>query len=436
MMAESALNTPDVTVIGGGLSGLAASIHLANAGMRVVCIEPQTAPRQPVGESLDWSSPALLGELGLPMTGLAANGTATYKRGVNLQFSEGGSRKYLPGPWLGASPFHIELRTLHVDRTRLDRRLIEVAVARGVTIVADKVVEVERSGERVAAVRTAGGARFVSPWFIDASGFAASLLAREFKLSSIEYGPRKVAIWTYFAVPLAREETTIYCGPEQAERFEWIWEIPIQPTIASVGCIGTADSVKQLRRQGLAVEEIFRRRLSQFPHFEPLLRAGWLCPPRTIAFACRTYRGVAGPNWMIAGEAASLVDPITSNGVTSALRHAREAAEIIVASRDCTVLIPGAAKRYARRVEQLSTFFNCGIERLVYDWPVRRRLGLERAARIYTIGAWVMNAIYSRVQPSGRASTTMFGCALGVMKGCAAFCNVLFARRARRKLPA
>ena len=56
----------DVTVIGGGLAGKAASLLLARAGLKVVCIEPQTTTRSAVGESLDWSAPDLLHKLGLP----------------------------------------------------------------------------------------------------------------------------------------------------------------------------------------------------------------------------------------------------------------------------------------------------------------------------------------------------------------------------------
>jgi len=40
----------DVTVIGGGLAGMAASIHLADAGLRVVCIEADLADSDPVGD--------------------------------------------------------------------------------------------------------------------------------------------------------------------------------------------------------------------------------------------------------------------------------------------------------------------------------------------------------------------------------------------------
>src|SRR5580700_2280159 len=113
----------DVTVIGGGLAGMAASIHLARAGLRVTCIEPEAAMRPAVGESLDWASPALLGALGLPMEDLLKRGIATHKRGVTLQLSDGRAKHLRPAPWLGRAPFHVELSTIHVDRTRLDREL-------------------------------------------------------------------------------------------------------------------------------------------------------------------------------------------------------------------------------------------------------------------------------------------------------------------------
>jgi menaquinone-9 beta-reductase len=86
-MGPIAVRNFDVTVIGGGLAGMAAALHLARAGFRVVCIEPETGVRQPVGESLDWSSPALLHAVDLPWKDLIHSGIATYKRGVTTQLS-------------------------------------------------------------------------------------------------------------------------------------------------------------------------------------------------------------------------------------------------------------------------------------------------------------------------------------------------------------
>ena len=55
---QAASTNCDVTIIGGGLAGKAAALHLAKAGLQVVCIEPGELRRQVVGESLDWSAPA------------------------------------------------------------------------------------------------------------------------------------------------------------------------------------------------------------------------------------------------------------------------------------------------------------------------------------------------------------------------------------------
>ena len=255
MSGQTSSTVSDVTVIGGGLAGKAASLHLARAGFSVTCIESAEAVRQPVGESLDWSAPDLLRALGLPMEDLINAQMATWKRHVTLKSLDGCSEHYVPTPWLGGPPFHIELRTLHVDRLRLDQELQKMVNDRSVAQVQDKVVRVERNGRKISAVHTAGSARFSSPWFIDASGFASCLLAREFNLPAIQFGPAKVALWTYFPVTGSVEGTTLYMEPMPAEYLDWIWEIPISSDVVSVGYVTTGVATKAKREQGLSVED-------------------------------------------------------------------------------------------------------------------------------------------------------------------------------------
>jgi menaquinone-9 beta-reductase len=100
MSDQQSVTTCDVTVIGGGLAGKAASLHLAKAGLKVICIEPAEASRQPVGESLDWSGPELLKELGLPMEEVIATQIGTWKKHVILRLCEGVPEDYVPVPWL------------------------------------------------------------------------------------------------------------------------------------------------------------------------------------------------------------------------------------------------------------------------------------------------------------------------------------------------
>jgi menaquinone-9 beta-reductase len=416
MSDKASSSVCDVIVIGGGLAGKAASLHLAKAGLSVTCIEPAEAVRQPVGESLDWSAPELLKALGLPMEHLVNEEMATWKRHVTLQQRDGCSVHYIPSAWLAGPPFHIELRTLHVDRLRLDQELLKLAVGQGVTLIQDKVVRVERDGHRISSIHTAGGSQFSASWLIDASGFGSSLVAREFNLLAIQHGPPKVALWTYFSVPESVEGTTLYLDPMPTEYLDWIWEIPIKPRTVSVGYVTTGTAIKAERERGVAVEDIFQQQLAKFSRFEPLLRSGALSAMNVTSFRCRVHVGVAGPNWLIAGEAASMVDPITSNGVTAALRHAAEASSLILKFHRQGTLPLRARISYSSRILQMAKFFNGGIEKIVYEPPVRNRIGAPLAGTIYTSPAWSMNVVYARLRPDGIFSTFLLAASLGIFR--------------------
>lgn len=406
----------DVIVLGGGLAGKAAALHLAKAGLCVVCIEPDEPVRPPLGESLDWSAPDLLQALGLPMEDLIAARMATWKRHVSLKMSDGCSANYDPSPWLGEAPLHIELLTLHVDRVRLDEELLKLTTAGGVAVVRDKVVKVEKSGRRITAVYTSSGTRLSSPWYIDASGFAAHLLAREFNLSSVNQGPAKVAIWTYFPVTDPVEGTTLYMDATPGEYLDWVWEIPVNPQTVSVGYVTTGTATKTKREQGLPVEDIFRAQLRRFPRFEPLIPQIDPAALNVTSFRSRVFLGTAGPNWLIAGEAASMVDPMTANGLTAALRHAAEASALILKYRKRGSLPPRARFAYSFRLAQVASFFNSGIEKIIYQPQVRSRLGMEQAGTIYTSPAWSMNVVYARLKPKGLISTGLYSVLLGFFR--------------------
>lgn len=410
------LTTCDVVIIGAGMAGKAAALPLASAGLKVICVSPVEGARQPVGESLDWSAPDLLKHLGLPMDFLIRTGKATWKRHVTLRTLDGCSEHYVPSAWLGQRPLNIELRTLHVDRLRLDQELLTMSISQGVTFVPDKVVAVQRSGMRVLSVRTSSGATYSGAWFIDASGIGGAPIAREFRLPKIEYGPAKVALWTYFPVSDPVEGTTLYMDPSPYKYLDWIWEIPVNPQTISVGVLTTGELVKAKRDDGLPVDEIYAQELAKFSRFEPLLRAGPISKLNVTSFKCRTHLGVAGPNWLICGEAASMVDPITSNGVTAALRHAAEASSLILKYSTATTLPWRVRVCYSSRILQMAKFFNSGIEKIVYEPPVRNRIGLPKAGTIYTSPAWSMNVVYARLKPSGVISTLLLHFILGFFR--------------------
>ena len=406
----------DVIVVGAGMAGKAASLQLARAGLKVMCIATAESTRPPVGESLDWSAPDLLKALGLPMEYLLETRMATWKRHVTLKMRDGCSEQYVPAPWLGEPPLNIELKTLHLDRMRTDQEMLKRTVEAGVTCVPDKVVSVERTGKRISSVHTSSGAKYSAAWFIDASGIGASVFAREFNLRKLEYGPAKVAIWAYFPVTDPVEGTTLYMDPSPTEYLDWVWEIPVNPQTVSVGAVITGDFMKAKRDQGLAVDEIFRQELAKFPRFQSLLGEAPIGQLNVTSFKCRVHLGVAGSNWLICGEAASMVDPITSNGVTAALRHAAEASSLVLKYRSKGRIPLLARFCYSSRILQTAKFFNSGIEKIVYEPPVRNRIGLQKSGFVYTGPAWSMNVVYARLKPFGAIKTLLLNSILGAFR--------------------
>jgi len=418
-----------VTVIGAGMAGMAASVHLARAGFEVTCIAPEPDFTRSVGESLDWSAPELLRNLGLSTDRLLSEKSATYKRHVTLKLGASGERIYVPGDWLGQPPLNIELKTLHVDRTQLDAELRQIALSIGVRMHTEKVAAVETDGGRVLAVKTQSGARFSSPWFIDASGSGASLFPRAFRLPVQNFGPRKVAMWMHFDVTEPGEGTTIHADGLNPPYMNWVWEIPIRPNAISVGYVVQDETIKAQRKQGIAVEEIFRSALARFPRFEEFLQANEVCDPLVVSFQCRVHRGVAGANWVVVGEAAAMVDPMTSNGVTAALRHAEEASQLIIKARGRERLPRVASAMYSRRVRDLGRFFNSGIENVIYDRPIRAHIGALTAGDVYTVPAWSFNHLYSRFRPRSVAGTLLFGGVLGLLRKTCEICAGIYKRR-------
>jgi len=411
----------DVVVIGGGLAGLAAANHLAKGGLGVICLEPREAFQNIVGESLDWSAPQLFAQLGMTMESLVKRGAATYKRHITVTKADGSQNEYLPGSWLTKRPWNVEVRTLHLDRQQIHMLLQASALQNGITTLHERATGFVRNGQRIVSVGTSAGRSIRTSWVVDASGAAASVLGKEFNLTSNTYGPRKVALWAHFPTEDWVEGTTLYTLSRAGEYMEWLWEIPIRPGISSIGYVAPGSRVKLQRSRGLSNMDILSKQMHRFERLNAIVQH---CPPERVAstsFLCRTYKGVCGPNWIVIGEAASQSDPITGNGVTAALRHAAEGSALICRYQDRGNIPAVARTAYNMRVSGMGRYFNSLIEKFYYLSPIRVRLGLFGTAEAYTIPAWLTNLIYSRTRPRRLLGTLIFCSVMFAIRG-AAWC--------------
>jgi flavin-dependent dehydrogenase len=404
----------DVAVIGAGLAGLSTCVLLRNAGLSVVCVEGQTYPHSKVGESLDWSSPGLLQRLGVGADRLLADEIATYKRKIVV--CELGRPQWMatPPPQIARNPLRFETVTLHVDREALDARLLERAQSLGTSFVWERMRVVDWSGERVTGCTTESGRRIEARWYVDASGTARAL-SRAMHIPITSYGRPKVCLWAYFDTP-PLDDGTVFFVDNREEYLSWIWDIPISPYRTSVGLVVSAETVRDRRRAGDTVETVLRNTLARHPRFSALLQRTPVLAVESTSFQPYVTDRVCGANWLMAGEAASMPDPLTGNGVTSGIRHARHAAEAILAAGSRDQLTSGQRRAYSRHVFRLGHSFNAHIENAVYRHPVRWGLGLKTATYVYTFFAFFMNALHARFDPRGRAAMAAFAVLFGVAR--------------------
>ena len=396
----------DVAIIGAGIAGLAACVLLRNAGLRVVCLDHRQYPQRKVGESLDWSSPGLLRRVGIDTDALLADGIATYKKKIVVCELGRDEWRATPPPVIRRSPLRFETVTLHVDRTALDARLFEHACAQGAEFIWERVTEIRAEGDRIASCSTTSGGRVDARWFIDASG-TARYLSRAMNIPIVEYGQQKVCLWTYFDTPPLNDGTAFFV--DNGDRYlSWVWDIPISPTQTSVGFVLPAHVVRDRRHAGSSVEAILRDELSRHERFRALLDSQPVLEIESTSFQPYVTTKVCGENWFMVGEAASMPDPLTGNGVTSGIRHARHVSDAILAAGASDRIFVNRRRTYSQHVFRLGHSFNAHIERAVYQHPIRWGLGLQAATYIYTFFAFFMNALHARFDPRGWLGMRVF----------------------------
>lgn len=289
----------DVAIVGGGPGGCATALSLRAfaPSLSVALIEASHYDTPRIGETLPPPARALLEHLGVWEVFLAHGHRPVY--GTSSVWGEASPSDndfiYMPAG-----------RGWHLDRTAFDAMLAQQAEARGATLIHGRVREAEGTCLTLDDGTTVD-ARFV----VDATGGAAILARRR--------GARFIAAdtLTAFACFLSDNgsdpRTTV-----EAFADGWWYTAALPDGTRIVACMTDADAG---RRLGLADATTWRVQLDELPHLGPLLRD---CAPRgpvTVRPAeSRRLDPPAGDDWLAVGDAASRFDPLSSQGITKALR--------------------------------------------------------------------------------------------------------------------
>ncbi|HWN82839.1 MAG TPA: NAD(P)/FAD-dependent oxidoreductase, partial [Candidatus Udaeobacter sp.] len=314
-MSSSLPSAVDVLVAGAGPAGTTVAGLLAQLGYRVLLIEQQRFPRYHIGESLTPAVEPLFEFLGI--AGQMADADFVRMPGHTFRWN-GSERTSYFGEGQGTS----DVLGYQVWRARFDRLLLERARELGADVqlgvTAREPVLAEDDVRRVAGLRLVGPDRIErlvrARLTIDATGMRG-LLARRLKIRIGDSAPPALGIWGYWrgaGDPAGRDACNTY-----VESFAdgWIWTVRVRPELRNVTVMVDPDQARPgLRRLGLL--NFYRQQIAATVATREFLANAQLA---TRLWTCdgRWYRGRAagGPGFLAIGDAASYVDPLTSQGV-------------------------------------------------------------------------------------------------------------------------
>ncbi|MEW6776902.1 MAG: NAD(P)/FAD-dependent oxidoreductase [Bdellovibrionota bacterium] len=305
----------DVIVVGAGPAGASAGWFLARGGAKVLLLDRSGFPREKVcGDGLTPRSVRMLEALGLG---------ERYKRfyhridGVRLVSPDG---TVLSTP-LPASVFGGVGCT--VPRKVLDNDLLENAVAAGAHFRASwPVRSVEVEADRV-CVTGESGERLVAKAVIGADG-AYSVVRRSLRI------PPNEGVHSAWAIRAYLEGVEL----DFPHAFEVVWDRDILPAYAWVfplgegrANVGIGTTSWHLEKMDRKLPDLLAAFLEKNPHLKGRARErpkGHCLP--LGSFLPRTWADRA----LLAGDAASLINPLTGDGIEYAMESGRYAAEALL----------------------------------------------------------------------------------------------------------
>lgn len=323
MRTDEAKIECDVLVVGGGPAGSTVATLLQRAGWRVVLLEKDRHPRFHIGESLLPANLSIFEELGV-LEKVRAIGVLK----LGADFPSGDEhRTFYFRRALGGTPPH----AFQVKREEFDQMLFEHARQAGVDAregVEVEQVEVGGIGNVVVRAKDAQGNAMMlhARYLVDASG-RDTLLANQWKLKRRNAEHQSAAIFAHFTgvEPRPGEDA----GNIGIYRFEhgWCWFIPLRDGVMSVGCVCSPEHLKQRRGEN---EKFLMATLKGIPLASQRIQGAMrVSDVRVTGNYSYSATRMAGPGWIMVGDAYAFVDPIFSSGVYLAMHSAQRAAKLI-----------------------------------------------------------------------------------------------------------
>ena len=309
----------DVVIVGAGPAGATAAYFLATGGKRVALLEKATFPRDKrCGDA--WCEPALdiLEEMGV-IQELDAEGAVQWVRagglvspsGLSFTSPDEGERESAP-------------RVAAIRRMVCDERIARAAQRAGAELVEDASVTDVSLGKRQWTIRCKDGRRFSGACLIAADG-AKSTIARA--LGVVTTGANSAASRQYIkgGTHNFTSDGVLLYPPYALPGYVALFrhsngDIDLGCYVLPGGRVPPTQ-LKSLLETEVTKDPYVREVLGD--HAEPLERAG--ISPLRLGGEPRTH----GDRFLVLGDAAGQTDPLTGEGIHTAMVAAKIAARVL-----------------------------------------------------------------------------------------------------------
>jgi flavin-dependent dehydrogenase len=330
--------TADVCVIGGGPAGSTIAHQLASFGHAVCLVEREAFPEARSGASLPSSILPLLEVIGVRER-IERAGFLRPEHIVVWWADPHPSVRSLPGP-----------PGFHVGRSQFDEILLQNAAAVGVAVLRPAQAmhpQRLRSGGWQIPVRQAGEQKeiFVS-FVVDATGSRGLLPGRR-----IRYSAPLLSLFARWHAPDRKE----VAGRVEAGENEWLWYAPIDGKKSVAAVFTEPKRLSGTSRANIA--SVYFDLLRRFRLFREVEAGRIDGEVKACDASSRHAEQAAGLDFVRVGDAHLTLDPLSSQGVQSAVASGIQAAVVInTLARYPSDANDAIAFYRARQMEKISQF--------------------------------------------------------------------------------
>ncbi len=306
----------DLIIVGGGPAGATMALSAARQNLRVLLVDKATFPRDKIcGDAIPPRCHPILAEYGL---------TAKIERVAHARIT--GERVFSPTEQL-----HVDFREqtqFICSRVHFDNILFQAAKAQVDTHENCTVLDLLRDGEQVYGIRAQMDGvqlKITAKVVAGADGFN-SIVKRRAGLYHYQRPHWAVATRAYYSdVPISPNEFEIHYFDELFPGYLWIFPVGDGRVNVGVGQFPTARTGNHVSLRDLHLTLVQHPSLAgRFAHakMEGRLR-GWNLPLASIR------RPMHGNGFILAGDAAGLVDPLWGHGIDNAMISGQIAGSIL-----------------------------------------------------------------------------------------------------------